>query len=40
MKKLFASLGVFLGTFVALTSTNMCWTILFDEADTPESLIR
>lgn len=40
MGKLLASFGAFFGTFIALTSTNMCWTILIDEAETPESLIH
>lgn len=39
MGKLFASIGAFLGTIVALTSTGACWGIWVEEAEMPESLI-
>ena len=40
MGKLFASIGAFLGTIVALTSTGACYFYMFDEAEMPESLLR
>lgn len=39
MGKLFASIGAFLGTLVALTSTGACLIVFYDEAEMPESLI-
>ncbi len=37
--KLVAKVAVFLGTFIAATSTMGSWILLFDEPEMPESLI-
>lgn len=37
--KLFASLFGFIGEFVAKTTSGACWWTMWDEEETPESLL-
>ncbi len=38
--RLLAELAGFLGEFVAKTTSGACWFSLFDEEETPESLLK
>lgn len=37
--KLLAKAAIFVGTFIAATSTMGCWVLLLDEPEMPESLL-
>lgn len=40
MGKLIAAFAAFVGSVLALTSTSLCMWYIFDEVETPKSLIR
>lgn len=40
MGKLFAKFAAAVGTFIALTSSGMCWGVWFDEVEAPKSILK